>query len=144
MQPLKERFSAALHYSARAWRLGLDRRLKHLGLGQAGWMSVGILAKAGELLSQSELADRVGVEGATMVTMIDRLVNNGLVERQPCTKDRRVKRIALTKSGWALYETVKAEADAFRREMLKNVDDDLLLKATELLEQLREAAEATK
>jgi MarR family transcriptional regulator for hemolysin len=118
--------------------------LKHLGLGQAGWLAVAILAKADGLLSQSELADRVGVEGATMVAMIDRLVKRGLVERQPCSKDRRVKRVALTEAGWALYATVKAEADTFRREVLKKVDEEALLKATELLERLREAAEAAK
>ena len=144
MQSIKERFSSALHHSARTWRLGLDRRLKDLGLGQAGWMAVAILAKADGLLSQSELADRLGVEGATMVAMIDRLVKRGLVERQPCPKDRRIKRVALTEDGWALYATVKAEADAFRREILKKVDEEALLKATELLERLREVIEAAK
>jgi len=144
MPELKERFSAALHHSARAWRLGLDRRLRHLGLGQAGWMTIAIIAKSDDLLPQSVIAERVGVEGATMVASIDRLVKAGLVERQPCPRDRRIKRVALTDAGWSIYATVKTEADAFRKELLANVDEALLLKATELLEQLREAAEAAK
>src|ERR1700712_2499600 len=93
---VQEQFSGALHHAARAWRLALDRRLKHLGLGQAGWMTVSIAAKAKVPLSQSELAQGVGVEGATMVAMIDRLVAAGLVERKVEESDRRVKRVAVT------------------------------------------------
>jgi MarR family transcriptional regulator for hemolysin len=107
-------------------------------------MTIAIIAKSDDLLPQSVIAERVGVEGATMVASIDRLVKAGLVERQPCPRDRRIKRVALTDAGWSIYATVKTEADAFRKELLANVDEALLLKATELLEQLREAAEAAK
>ncbi|MDB5803098.1 MAG: hypothetical protein JWN73_420 [Betaproteobacteria bacterium] len=139
---IQEQFSGALHHAARAWRLALDRRLKHLGLGQAGWMTVAIAAKAKATLSQSELAQGVGVEGATMVAMIDRLVAAGLVERKVEESDRRVKRVAVTPGGMALYAEVKAEADAFRREVLSDEDEKLLAKATALLERVREKAEA--
>jgi MarR family transcriptional regulator for hemolysin len=141
MPTIQEDFSAALHYGARAWRLALDKRLKHLGLGSAGWMTVAIAAKANAPMSQSELAAAVGVEGATMVAMIDRLVAAGLVERQAAETDRRIKRIAVTRAGMALYAQVKAEADAFRREMLSDEDEKLLAKATTLLQRVREKAE---
>ena len=139
---VQEQFSAALHHGARAWRLALDRRLKHLGLGQAGWMAVAIAAKAPSPLSQSELALAVGVEGATMVAMVDRLVAAGLVERQVAENDRRIKRVAVTAAGRALYAEVKTVADAFRREILSDEDEKVLAKATALLERVREKAEA--
>ncbi len=140
----REQFSSSLHHSARAWRLALDRRLKHLGLGQPGWMTIALAAKAQQPLSQTDLAHALGVEGATVVVMIDRLVKAKLVKRQPSTSDRRIKHVMLTDQGLVLHGQVKAVADAFRREMLADEDEELLLKATELLERVRIAAENTK
>lgn len=136
MSDLEERFSGALHNTSRAWRQALDRRLKYLGVSQASWMTIAVAAKAREPLSQSELAHRVDVEGATMVAMVDRLVKAGLVVREPSLTDRRVKRVVLTAAGDLLYERVRAEAAAFRKELLEGIDPKKLLAATELLESL--------
>ena len=136
MSSIDERFSAALHGSARQWRLLIDRRLKDLGVSQAGWMTITMAAKAKEPLSQSELAAAVGVEGATMVAMLDRLAKAGLIERVPSETDRRVKRVTVTAAGMALYQEVKKEANAVRKELLAGIDPAVLLAATELLEAL--------
>jgi MarR family transcriptional regulator for hemolysin len=134
---LEERFSNALHGTARAWRQAIDRRLKYLGVSQASWMTIAVAAKARQPLSQSELADRLAVEGATMVAMVDRLVKAGLVKRQPSTADRRIKRVVVTEAGYRLFDTVKAEAAAVRKELLSKVDPKRLEAATELLEALQ-------
>jgi MarR family transcriptional regulator for hemolysin len=141
MSDLEERFSGALHSTSRAWRQALDRRLKYLGVSQASWMTIAVAAKAREPLSQSELADRLAVEGATMVAMVDRLVKAGLVNREPSTTDRRVKRIVLTEAGNLLYGKVLAEAAAFRKELLADLDPKKLLIATEFLEGLQSIIE---
>jgi MarR family transcriptional regulator, transcriptional regulator for hemolysin len=137
MSDLEERFSAALHNTSRAWRQTLDRRLRYLGVSQASWMTIAFAAKAREPLSQSELADRLAVEAATMVAMVDRLVKAGLVVREPSTTDRRVKRVVLTAAGNLLYERVRAEAAAFRQQLLADMEPKKLLVATELLENLQ-------
>jgi MarR family transcriptional regulator for hemolysin len=136
MTDLDERFSSALHSTSRAWRQALDRRLKYLGVSQASWMTIAVAANACTPLSQSELADQLAVEGATMVAMVDRLVKAGLVIREPSTADRRIKRVVLTQAGNLLYGKVRAEAAAFRKELLANIDPKALLEATELLEGL--------
>ena len=138
MSELEERFSAALHNTSRAWRQALDRRLKYLGVSQASWMTIAVTAKAREPLSQSELAQSLGVEGATMVAMVDRLVKAGLVTREPSATDRRVKRVVLTADGSLLYDKLRTEAAAFRKELLANIDSKKLLAATELLEGLQD------
>jgi len=43
---LEERFSRALHNTARIWRVALDARLKNLGVSQAGWMTFAMIARA--------------------------------------------------------------------------------------------------
>jgi MarR family transcriptional regulator, transcriptional regulator for hemolysin len=142
MSEVEERFANALHGTARSWRQVIDRRLKHLGVSQASWMTIAIAAKAPSPLSQSELADRLAVEGATMVAMIDRLVNAGLVLRKPSATDRRVKRVVITDAGLRLYGTVMVEADAVRSELLADIDPKNLETATEVLEALQGMIEA--
>ena len=137
MIPIEERFSAALHHAARAWRLGIDARLKDLGVGQAGWMAIAVISKSATPLSQKELADQLGVEGSSVVATIDRLVAADLVKRVPSEHDRRVKLVLLTPAGEALYTKVKKEAEAFRRETLADIDPAALRTATEMLETLR-------
>src|SRR5271154_6077309 len=122
MTDLDERFSNALHNTARAWRLAVDQRLKYLGVSQASWMTIAVIARAGSSLSQSEIANQLAVEGATMVSMVDRLVNSGFAIREPSLTDRRVKRVCLTDAGNKVYAKVKHEAAAVRQQLLANVD----------------------
>jgi len=133
----EERFSKALHGSARLWRLALDKRLKHLGIGQSGWMTIAMIAKADAPMSQRALADLVGVEGPSMVSMLDRLERDGFVTRAPCPNDRRVKLAHLTDAGRTVYDEVRKEAEAFRAKLLAGVAPAALGAAAALLESLR-------
>lgn len=139
----EQRFSTALHNSARVWRQALDRRLKHLGLGQASWMAIAAIAKFGSPPSQTELANQLGVEDPTMVSMLDRLSKAGFVTRQPSETDRRVKQVHLTDAGRGIYRTVMTEAAGFRMEMLAGVDPAKLLMVTEFLETIQALTESS-
>jgi MarR family transcriptional regulator for hemolysin len=101
-------------------------------------MTIAVVAAAPLPLSQSDLADRLGVEAATMVTMLDRLTKAGLAVRQTSKSDRRVKRVILTETGRRLYGSVKAVADGVRKELLSHADPSDLAVATNLLETLHE------
>src|SRR5450830_1528614 len=137
MSSTEERFSAALHGSARAWRLAIDRRLKHLGLSQASWMAIALTAKETEPPSQTKLAARAGVEDPTMVSTVDRLVKAGYMVRTPSATDRRVKLLSLTPAGQEIYQSVWKEADGLRRELLGNVDQEMLHTVTVFLEAIQ-------
>lgn len=133
----EERFTVALHYAYRGWRAALDRGVRDLGISQAGWVAVAYIAKAEAPLSQSELAAQVGVEAATMVSTLDRLEKAGLVERIASETDRRVKHLKVTPAGQAIYDKVKARADAIRAEVIGRLPPDELAQATRLLEKLQ-------
>jgi MarR family transcriptional regulator for hemolysin len=140
-ESFEERFSAALHTSARLWRLALDKRLKHLGIGQSGWITIAMIAKSGEPLSQRALADLVGVEGPSMVSMLDRLERDGLVVRAASPTDRRVKLVQLTDTGKTVYAEVLKEASPFRADLLSGLDPQALASAALLLETLKKRLE---
>jgi len=133
----EERFTTALHHAYRGWRAALDRRMRDLGISQAGWVAVAYVAKAQAPLSQSELANLVQVEAATMVSTLDRLEKAGLVERVASETDRRVKNIRITPAGQAIYDQVRDRADALRHDVIGRLPPDKLVQAAELLETLQ-------
>lgn len=137
MTDVEERFATALYGTARMWRQAIDRRLKYLGVSQASWMTIAVAAKARKPLSQSELADGLAVEAATMVAMVDRLVRAGLVKREPSTTDRRIKHVVVTEAGYRLFDAVKAEAAAVRKQLLSKLEPKKLETATDVLEALQ-------
>lgn len=137
MVPLDERFTQALHGGARAWRGALERHLKMRGLTVAGWSAVAAVAACDQAPPQRELARLLSVDGATLVSTIDRLAAAGLVERQPDPHDRRVKLVALTAKGRALAAEVQDEAAALRRLTLQRFDAQQLAVTATLLEQLQ-------
>lgn len=137
-----KQFSKMLHLTSRALRMAIDRRLKYLGLSQASWVAVAAIASAPNPLSQSELAQRLGVEGATVVTMIDRLVKLNLVQRVATAADRRKKLLVVTDQGKELYEKVRTEADALGKEILEDVDSQDMQTAMRVLEKIYGATES--
>lgn len=90
-----------------------------------------VLAHAHESpgLSQTELAEIVGIESPTLVRHLDRLSNEGLVVRRRDEVDRRVTRIELTDAGRALYERLAEVAeglDAALRSLFTPEEEELL------------------
>jgi len=67
-----ETLGPLLHGTARAWRLKLDERLKPMGLSQAKWRTLLHLSLAGDALTQAEIAERLGIEEPSLVTLLHR------------------------------------------------------------------------
>lgn len=102
----------------KAVRAEFDARLSEAGGSLTTWI---VLRSAGESTSQRELADRMGVEGPTLVRHIDRLEREGLIERHRDPLDRRVTRIVVTVAGQqmlARLAAVAAEMDSKVRAAL--------------------------
>jgi MarR family transcriptional regulator for hemolysin len=141
---LDERFSNALHASARGWRHALERQLRVTGVSQAGWSAVAAAAAMPRPPSQSELAQLLGVEGATMVTTIDRLAAAGLVERVPSATDRRVNLVVVTERGRVLAERVRRESEALRQQLLQRIGGERIAVAASVLEELQQMLEEAR
>jgi DNA-binding MarR family transcriptional regulator len=72
--------------------------------------SVLVVIGANPGLSQAELADRLAIERARLVHMLDHLQKRGLAERLPSPTDRRTHALQLTKEGQKLLKRAKALA----------------------------------
>jgi DNA-binding MarR family transcriptional regulator len=61
----------------------------------------------GDGLTQSELAEEICVQPATLTRSLDRLSRSGLVERRVDAVDQRVSRVYLTEAGRALGQSIE-------------------------------------
>lgn len=98
----------------KAVRAEFDARLLEAGGSLTTWI---VLRSAGEAMSQRELADRMGVEGPTLVRHLDRLEREGLIERHRDPVDRRVTRIVVTDEGQQTLGRLAAVAAQFEKEL---------------------------
>src|SRR5690349_8726254 len=72
--------------------------------------SVLVVIGANPGLSQAELADRLAIERARLVHMLDHLQKRGLIERLPSPTDRRTHALELTREGQKTLKRAKALA----------------------------------
>lgn len=87
-------------------------------------------------MTQTELACELELEQATMVRLLDRMEENGLIERRQDTKDRRVKLIVLTDHGQEQAAFVRQLADQIRHRFFENVDNTELKEGIALLRKI--------
>lgn len=73
----------------------LERNLAPLGLSP-GHMPVLLALEGGNAMTQKALAERAGVEQATMTATLTRMERDGLVDRRPNPDDGRSTLVALT------------------------------------------------
>jgi MarR family transcriptional regulator for hemolysin len=106
---------------ARYYRLSVDEALTGLGLSDALALPVVLLGRRPDGVRQNVLADELGMEGPSLVRLLDKLVEDGLVERREDPSDRRAKIVRLTKLGLAHSERASQALDAFRAELLDGV-----------------------
>lgn len=66
-----------------------------------------------------DVAELLGIDPSTASRMVDDAVRRGLVDRQPCTQDRRRQRLRLTEDGAVLLE----RATAVRRQVLAEITE---------------------
>jgi MarR family transcriptional regulator, transcriptional regulator for hemolysin len=102
----------------RQFRNQLDERLRNIGQSTARMEMLSAILNIKGPKSQSDLAKRLRVEGATITRMIDILSNEGLVERSPDSKDRRVNLISISPKGEIVLERIFEIYDELRFHIL--------------------------
>src|SRR5882757_3905531 len=119
---LKRRLVAQLVESSRLLRNYIDHRAKTRGTTRAQWIVLFRLREQ-EGLSQVDLADVLELQPISLVRLLDRLVEHGLLERRHDPKDRRANRLFLTRSGRQLVDDLDSLRDAIASDVLLDIPD---------------------
>lgn len=86
--------------------------------------SVLVVIGANPGLSQAELADRLAIERARLVHMLDHLQKRGLTERLPSPTDRRSHALQLTREGQKVLKRAKALAAKHEARLAEKLGPD--------------------
>jgi MarR family transcriptional regulator, transcriptional regulator for hemolysin len=117
---LKRQLVAQLVESSRLLRNYIEHRARTRGTTRAQWIVLFRLRQQ-EGLSQVDLADVLELQPISLVRLLDRLVEHGLLERRHDPKDRRANRLFLTASGRRLVDDLDGLRDSIALELLRDV-----------------------
>lgn len=130
-------FIFALHDLARTMKLYADQKASQFGMTRSQWAVLSKLERS-EGLKQSELAELLDVQPITLTRLIDRLCDNGLIERRADADDRRAKRLYLTKAAKPILEHLHALRVDITDKSLKGFDDAAIRKLVEQLDTIKD------
>ncbi len=128
-------YSVAMAY--RALRKALDAELGHYGITFSQWQVLAGLALEGEI-SQVKLAELIGVEGPTLVRILDRMEQKGWIKRNVSSRDRRQKLITPTKKVEGVWKKMTECAHGVRNNAVKGISTKDVANLRRLLKKIRE------
>lgn len=99
----------------------VDSELRASGLTEATWRPLVYLDRHREGIRQKDLAQALGIEGPSLVHLLDSLERRGLIERREDEGDRRARRIYLTPEGRDLQKWVFKVSESVQQRLLAAV-----------------------
>jgi DNA-binding MarR family transcriptional regulator len=117
---LKRQFISQLVESSRLLRNYIDQRAKGRGTTRAQWIVLFRLRQQ-EGLSQVDLAEVLELQPISLVRLLDRLVDQGLLERHPDPRDRRANRLFLTEAGRRFVDDLDSLRDSIAADVLQGM-----------------------
>lgn len=118
---LRQSVTGGLVRVSRLWRRASHHVVTGYGVSEACAMPLLMIGRLGEGVRQGALAEHVGIEGPSLVRLLDQLCGAGLARREDDPADGRAKTIWLTESGRALRAQIEAALITLRAERLKGV-----------------------
>ncbi|QIB33968.1 MarR family winged helix-turn-helix transcriptional regulator [Ancylobacter pratisalsi] len=137
--PLQRALTAQLLLAGRQWRRLAERQLTDFGISEACAAPLLWTGRLGGGVRQVTLAGHVGIEGPSLVRLLDQLAVSGLIERRDDPTDRRAKTIWLTPAGEALAGRIENLLGDLRERVLAGVSRSDLEAALRVLGAFDEA-----
>jgi MarR family transcriptional regulator for hemolysin len=109
-----------LHDVARLLRKRFERRAKCLGLTRSQWQTLAYLSN-NEGIHQGGLAEILEIEPITLVRILDKLAERGLIERRQHPTDRRIWLLYMREAAHPILAEMRELGDVTRAEALAGV-----------------------
>lgn len=121
---------------SRAMRHYLSRATRELGFTQEQWRALWHLAR-NEGLTQTSLAGLLEIQPISLTRALDRLAEQGLIERRPSPSDRRATQVYLTEKAQPVVAQLTAILNEFRTIAIDGLGVEELGRATDVLKHMR-------
>lgn len=137
----REQFVSQLFHARNRIRFAMDEAFKPAGITDATWRTLFYLEQCGEAVAQKHLAEVMGIEGPSLVRLLDNLEAKDLIKRCPSQTDRRVKLVELTGPARELLIDLHHTAGRVRAELLRDVSDAEIAACLKVLERINRSEE---
>jgi len=107
--------------------------LKPYGLARSQW-NVLFYVQQSDGLSQKKLQGLLHIESASLTGIVDSLIRKGWLERTTDQHDRRIKILTFTTAGKERWRTVPDPISIVNSHTLKNIPEDDIMIARQVLE----------
>ncbi|MGN6487727.1 MAG: MarR family winged helix-turn-helix transcriptional regulator [Devosia sp.] len=124
----------------RLWRKMAREVAARHGVSEAASAPLVWIERLGENVRQNALADAIGIEGASLVRLIDELQSSGLVTREPDPSDRRANVVSLTPRGREVVTEVNQDIQDLRKQVFAGVAPDDIEATGRVFAAIKEAA----
>ncbi|AEL09356.1 MarR family transcriptional regulator [Xanthomonas campestris pv. campestris] len=121
--PPRAQLSAGLLVASRQWQRLADQAFGEFGLSSACTGPLLMIGRSGGGIRQVALAQQLGMEGPSLVRLLDKLCAQALVRREADSSDRRANQLWLTEAGQALVGQIEARLVALRAEVFGALSD---------------------
>ncbi|WP_152044584.1 MarR family winged helix-turn-helix transcriptional regulator [Aureimonas psammosilenae] len=128
--------------ATRQWRRLAGTVVTAHGISEACALPLITIARKGEGLRQGALAEELGIEGPSLVRLLDQLCAAELVRRCDDPLDRRAKTLRLTEKGHAVTRQIEADLVHLRDAVLGDLHADDLRSVLKLFAAVEAASEA--
>lgn len=120
--PDKREIAFTIMDVARLLKTYADHRARQFGISRAQW-AVLVRLERTEGLKQSELAELLDLQPISLTRLLDRLADNGLIERRPDPNDRRANRLYLTPAARPLLKQLAELGEDMMATVLDKIDE---------------------
>ena len=111
-----------INRTAKALTRAFDQELRqNVGISFGQWKVIAMLVNYNNGLSQKEIAEKLRLEGPTLIPIIDKLEKSGLVVRQTDPNDRRNNRLFLTTKVENIWERMIECGSKIKKNSLKGI-----------------------
>jgi MarR family transcriptional regulator, transcriptional regulator for hemolysin len=125
-----------INRTAKAFIKALDSQLREKVGVTAGQWKVLVMLVDQNGLTQKEIADRLGLDGATLIPIIDKMEKDKLVVRKVDPADRRNNRIYRTERAEALWDKMIQCVSSIKEISLKGIPDQNVKIMKDVLENI--------
>ncbi|MDO9442321.1 MAG: MarR family transcriptional regulator [Beijerinckiaceae bacterium] len=132
MRELRRELVFQLIETSRLLQTYVDQRAKQHGTTRAQWAVLGRLRRQ-EGLTQVDLAGQLELQPISLVRLLDRLVEQGYLERRSDAQDRRAKRLYLTVRGRQVVADLDPLGDDIRNAVLDGYSADEMQNLRDML-----------
>jgi len=136
--------TATLLQAGRQWRRLAQNVLAEHDISEARAAALLWVRRLGGGVRQVTLAAYVGIEGTSIVRLLDQLAALGLLERRPDPEDRRANAIWLTEAGERLADRIERALTKLRTQVLREVSEEDVEAALRVLAAIDRAAAGSR